>query len=230
VREPVFFQKAIDAIFAGDSVPDVVLEIGPHQTLVSPIKQVRVGVESFDQPMVTINQPNQPINTITAQTLNASGKNAAVLPTLKKGSPCSVRFFEALGKLFELGVQVRLKSLTFERRSINQQAHSDRPGSDLARNTHTHTHTHARARARQMDLKPYYRLRGYDFLETAPTHPFINKQLMETFPIRIQDKRNGQFSNGPVAGFHRLFDGAYVTEVSIDTTMETGVGRELGLA
>lgn len=42
VREPVLFQKAIDAIFAGDNVPDVVLEIGPHQTLVSPIKQVCV--------------------------------------------------------------------------------------------------------------------------------------------------------------------------------------------
>jgi len=29
-----------------------------------------------------------------------------VLPTLKKGAPCSLRFLEALGKLFELGVQV----------------------------------------------------------------------------------------------------------------------------
>ncbi len=42
MREPVLFQKAIDGIFAGDTVPDLVLEIGPHQTLVSPIKQVRV--------------------------------------------------------------------------------------------------------------------------------------------------------------------------------------------
>ena len=42
MREPVLFHKAIDGIFAAETVPDVVLEIGPHQTLVSPIKQVRL--------------------------------------------------------------------------------------------------------------------------------------------------------------------------------------------
>jgi acyl transferase domain-containing protein len=42
VRYPVLFQKAIETLYAGDTVPDVVLEIGPHQTLVSPIKQVRL--------------------------------------------------------------------------------------------------------------------------------------------------------------------------------------------
>ena len=40
MRYPVLFQKAIETLYAGDTVPDVVLEIGPHQTLVSPIKQV----------------------------------------------------------------------------------------------------------------------------------------------------------------------------------------------
>jgi acyl transferase domain-containing protein len=41
VRYPVLFQKAVEKLYSGDTVPDVVLEIGPHQTLVSPIKQVR---------------------------------------------------------------------------------------------------------------------------------------------------------------------------------------------
>lgn len=40
VREPVLFQKAIETAFAGDSVPEVVIEIGPHKTLCSPILQV----------------------------------------------------------------------------------------------------------------------------------------------------------------------------------------------
>ena len=81
VRCPVLFQKALETAFAGDTVPDVVLEIGPHQTLVSPIKQV----------------------------LGATGKSATVLPTLKKGAPCAVRFLEALGALFERGAELDLK-------------------------------------------------------------------------------------------------------------------------
>lgn len=66
-----------------------------------------------------------------------------------------------------------------------------------------------------MDLKPYHRQRGYNLLESMPKHPFINKSIMELFPIRLLDKRNGQFEAGPVAGFQRLFDGAFVTEVSV---------------
>lgn len=81
VRYPVLFQKALETAFAGDTVPDVVLEIGPHQTLVSPIKQV----------------------------LGATGKNAAVFPTLKKGAPCALRFLEALGNLFERGAELDLE-------------------------------------------------------------------------------------------------------------------------
>jgi len=81
VRYPVLFQKALETAFAGDTVPDVVLEIGPHQTLVSPIKQV----------------------------LGATGKAATVLPTLKKGASCNFRFLEALGNLFERGAELDLK-------------------------------------------------------------------------------------------------------------------------
>lgn len=64
-----------------------------------------------------------------------------------------------------------------------------------------------------MELKPYYQQRGFAFLETLPKHPFIKKSTKDTFPIRLHDQRNGQFSNGPVAAFKRLFDDAFVTEV-----------------
>lgn len=43
----------------------------------------------------------------TQQILNAAGKSSTVLPTLKKGAPCAVRFLEALGNLFEKGAEVR---------------------------------------------------------------------------------------------------------------------------
>lgn len=106
MRSPVLFQKAIEALYSGDTVPDVVLEIGPHQTLVSPIKQVRcVSCRVCLQLLVLMMCLRDA--TTAQQILNASGKPAAVLPTLKKGAPCSTRFSEAVGKLFELGVQVR---------------------------------------------------------------------------------------------------------------------------
>ena len=111
----MLFHRAIDGIFAAETVPDVVLEIGPHQTLVSPVRQV---LSTRPGPVTTM--PNQstpqlspnpnPNQTKPNQILGASGKQAAVLPTLKKGAPCARRFFEALGKLFELGVQVSLIS------------------------------------------------------------------------------------------------------------------------
>lgn len=63
-----------------------------------------------------------------------------------------------------------------------------------------------------MDLKPYYCHRGYNFLETLPKHPFIKKRIRDAFPVRQLDKRNGVFIDGPIAGFQRLFDGAFVTE------------------
>ena len=106
MREPVLFHKAIDGIFAAETVPDVVLEIGPHQTLVSPIKQVRSRAFVCLRSSLDNEQNALPILNLKQQILNGSGKAAAVLPTLKKGAPCSRRFFEALGKLFELGVQV----------------------------------------------------------------------------------------------------------------------------
>lgn len=50
-----------------------------------------------------------------------------------------------------------------------------------------------------MDLKPFYRQRGYEFLEKLPKHPFVCKQIMENFPIRLADKRNGQVRSRPRA-------------------------------
>ena len=82
VRRPVLFQKAIETIFSQDTCPDVVIEIGPHKTLCSPIAQV----------------------------LSAMGKSAAVLCPLKKNDTCSLRFLEALGQIFEKGIQVDCKA------------------------------------------------------------------------------------------------------------------------
>ena len=82
VRRPVLFQKAIETIFSQDTCPDVVIEIGPHKTLCSPIAQV----------------------------LSAMGKSATVLCPLKKNDTCSLRFLEALGQVFEKGIQVDCKA------------------------------------------------------------------------------------------------------------------------
>lgn len=41
VRKPVLFKQAVEAAFAGEHPPDVVVEIGPHRTLISPLLQVR---------------------------------------------------------------------------------------------------------------------------------------------------------------------------------------------
>jgi acyl transferase domain-containing protein/NADPH:quinone reductase-like Zn-dependent oxidoreductase/thioester reductase-like protein/acyl carrier protein len=81
VRRPVLFQKAIETIFSQDTSPDIVIEIGPHKTLCSPIAQV----------------------------LSAMGKSAAILCPLKRNDTCSLRFLEALGQMFEKGLSVDCK-------------------------------------------------------------------------------------------------------------------------
>jgi acyl transferase domain-containing protein/NADPH:quinone reductase-like Zn-dependent oxidoreductase/thioester reductase-like protein/acyl carrier protein len=82
VRRPVLFQKAIETIFSQDTCPDIVIEIGPHKTLCSPIAQV----------------------------LSALGKSATVLCPLKRNDTCSLRFLESLGQVFEKGLMVDCKA------------------------------------------------------------------------------------------------------------------------
>lgn len=64
-----------------------------------------------------------------------------------------------------------------------------------------------------MDFKDYYRQQDFRFLDSVPKHPFIKKSIYETVFTRLFDMRNGQFTSGPVAGFKRLFDGSFLTEV-----------------
>ena len=155
VRRPVLFQKAIETIFSQDTCPDVVIEIGPHKTLCSPIAQV----------------------------LSAMGKSAAVLCPLKKNDTCSLRFLEALGQVFERGITV--------------------------------------------DCKAWYQELGYDFEEDMPKHPFIKKRLHELHPVLKNDMRNGVYTEGPVAGAQKFFDGAFVTEGS-DRTYKHMCDHKMG--
>lgn len=50
-----------------------------------------------------------------------------------------------------------------------------------------------------------------------PKHPFIKKDCYELAPIRMRDQNNGLYLDGPVAGFQRLFDGAFVCEVGYNS-------------
>lgn len=40
VRQPVLFQRAVETMFGGETAPDVVIEVGPHRTLLGPLTQV----------------------------------------------------------------------------------------------------------------------------------------------------------------------------------------------
>ena len=80
VREPVQFQQAIEHVFTHDTPPELVVEIGPHRTLVSPIME----------------------------TLSSMNKTAMVIPTLKRGGPCVKNVLEAVGLIYEKGMPVGL--------------------------------------------------------------------------------------------------------------------------
>ena len=84
VREPVRFQTAIEQIFSDEEqAPEIVVEIGPHRTLVSPI----------------------------LQTLSSLQQQAMVVPSLKRGGPCCKNILEMLGLLFEKGIPVGFEVL-----------------------------------------------------------------------------------------------------------------------
>ena len=90
VREPVLFQQAIEHIFKHDTPPELVLEIGPHRTLVSPI----------------------------LETVSTMQKSSLVIPILKRGGPCGKNFLEAVGMVYEKTMPIALEeyatSLGFE--------------------------------------------------------------------------------------------------------------------
>lgn len=155
VRCAVNFKKAIETIFSQDVHPDVVVEIGPHKTLVSPIMQI----------------------------IGDMSKSAMVIPTLKKNGVCTTEFLETVGALFEKGLTV--------------------------------------------DLKPWYTELRYRFLERLPPHPYIKKRMHEQHPVLKNDMRNGCYLNGPVAGFQKFFDGAFVSEVS-DKTYKKMCDHKMG--
>lgn len=77
-----------------------------------------------------------------------------------------------------------------------------------------------------MDLKPYYRQRGYAFLDAMPKHPFVKHSIFETVFTRLFDVRNGQYTSGPVAGFKRLFDGSFLTEASAGGWIVSGCAHK----
>lgn len=211
VREPVLFQKAIETAFAGDSVPEVVIEIGPHKTLCSPILQVReahavasntwLGIESglgivysrgVDRKRKRPSPPPYlPLVHCTSnlllsslhQTLSAMGKSAAVLPTLKKNDDCVLRFLEALGTIFEKGLNV--------------------------------------------DAKPWFHDLSFTMHDPLPRHPYIYKRMHELHPVLKRDMRNGLYSEGPLAGVQKFFDGAFVVEVS-DRTYKKMTDHKMG--
>jgi len=79
IRQTVRFQAALEYIFADeDEAPEIVVELGPHRTLVSPI----------------------------LQTLSAIQRQAMVIPTLKRDQPGPKQLLEVLGQLYEKGIQV----------------------------------------------------------------------------------------------------------------------------
>jgi acyl transferase domain-containing protein len=41
VRQPVLFHRAVENVFSNENAPEVVVEVGPHRTLVGPLMQVR---------------------------------------------------------------------------------------------------------------------------------------------------------------------------------------------
>lgn len=40
VRQPVLFHKAVESVWGGERAPEIMLELGPHRTLVTPFMQV----------------------------------------------------------------------------------------------------------------------------------------------------------------------------------------------
>jgi len=80
VRQPVMFRKAIETMFSHENQPEVVLEIGPHRTLVAPV----------------------------LQTLSSMKKQAMVIPTLKRKGHACQQILEVLGLLYEKGLDLAL--------------------------------------------------------------------------------------------------------------------------
>ena len=81
VRSAVVFEHAVHHIFGDENTaPDLVLEIGPHKTLAGPL----------------------------LQTIRGMGREALVLPTLKRNAPCLQEMMGLLGALFEEGVKLEL--------------------------------------------------------------------------------------------------------------------------
>lgn len=82
VRRAVVFEHAVNCIFAEEgTAPDLVLEIGPHKTLAGPLLQIVKGM----------------------------GREAAALPTLKRGEECAAVMAGLLGELFKQGVRVEMQ-------------------------------------------------------------------------------------------------------------------------
>jgi len=81
VRQPVLFQDAIETMFSShENAPEVVLELGPHRTLVAAVRE----------------------------TLSSMDKQAMVIPTLYRGGRSCQQILEVLGQLYEKGLDLAL--------------------------------------------------------------------------------------------------------------------------
>jgi acyl transferase domain-containing protein/NADPH:quinone reductase-like Zn-dependent oxidoreductase len=103
--QPVQYLKAVETLFAhydkrddGATVPNIIIEIGPHSALQSPTKQILDGIAS----------PND---------TDTSRMQVTCLPSLLRGKSSATNLLELAGKLFIKGVNINLEA-------INQTRHS----------------------------------------------------------------------------------------------------------
>jgi malonyl CoA-acyl carrier protein transacylase len=176
VRRPVLFQTAVEAAFRMNPAPEVVVEVGPHRTLVGPTMQ-------------------------TIQAMGCEGKDANVVSLLNRKESNALTFLQALGTLFEAGVEVDF-DLHF-REHVQYEFEEDLP-----------KHPYVKKSIRGGRMPVLFYMSNVSTFEVGPVAG-SHRILSETYSLELCDRTAKAMCNHKMGG-EAVVPGAFYSEMVLE--------------
>lgn len=139
--QPVRFMDAVEAVASGkDSVPSVILEIGPHSSLGNPIKQI--------------------LENLRSQQEKTQAQNIAYLPTLVRKQPADQALLKSAASMYSLGVTLNFPGINGVFGGTPSQVLTDLPAYEWNKSAR-YIHQHRITQQKQQPGHAYHPLLGW---------------------------------------------------------------------
>lgn len=139
--QPVRFMDAVEAVASGkDTVPSVILEIGPHGSLGNPIKQI--------------------LENLRSQQEKAQAQNIAYLPTLVRGKAADQALLTSAASMYSLGATLNFPAINEVSGGTPGQVLTDLPAYEWNKSAR-YIHQHRITQQKQQPGHAYHPLLGW---------------------------------------------------------------------